>query len=316
MTASLATSAAERTPRSASRRSTIRRVLMTALGTTRGKIGLLLTLVVVALAFLGPFVAPGSATAFSGAPPFTPPGPHSGLLGTDVLGRSVLNRLLYGGWSILVLAGLATILAVFTGAVAGVVAAYRQGRIGGLIMRAVDVFLAFPQLVFVLLIVSVAGAKTWLLVAAVAIVQAPQVARVMFAAAQDICERDFVRAVELWGVPPRKVIARQVFPSLSTPLAVEAGLRLSFSIVIIAGLAFLGFGVQPPNPSWGVMINENQIGMAGNVWGVLAPAIVLAILAVGVNLFTDSLARAAFGEDRAEQTVIAAEIGAEGVAHS
>jgi peptide/nickel transport system permease protein len=238
------------------------------------------------------------------------------LLGTDVLGRSVLNRLLYGGWSILVLAAVSTILAVLIGAVAGVVAAYRQGRIGGLIMRAVDVFLAFPQLVFVLLIVSVAGAKTWLLVAAVAIVQAPQVARVMFAAAQDICERDFVRAVELWGVPPRKVIARQVFPSLSTPLAVEAGLRLSFSIVIIAGLAFLGFGVQPPNPSWGVMISENQIGMAGNVWGVLAPAIVLAVLAVGVNLFTDSLARAAFGEDRAEQTLIAAEIGTEGVIHS
>jgi peptide/nickel transport system permease protein len=122
--------------------------------------------------------------------------------------------------------------------------------------------------------------------------------------------------VELWGVPPRKVIARQVFPSLSTPLAVEAGLRLSFSIVIIAGLAFLGFGVQPPNPSWGVMISENQIGMAGNVWGVLAPAIVLAVLAVGVNLFTDSLARAAFGEDRAEQTLIVAEIGTEGVVHS
>jgi peptide/nickel transport system permease protein len=315
MAASVTTASAEGTPKSARRRGTIRRVLRTALATTRGKIGLFLTLVIFALAFLGPLVAPGSPTAFSGAPPFTPPGAHSGLLGTDVLGRSVLNRVLYGGWSILVLALVATIVAVLIGAVAGVVSAYRQGRIGGLIMRAVDVFLAFPQLVFVLLIVSVAGAKNWLLVAAVAIVQAPQVARVMFAAAQDICERDFVRAVELWGVPPRRVIARQIFPSLSTPLAVEAGLRLSFSIVIIAGLAFLGFGVQPGYPSWGVMISENEIGMAGNVWGVLAPAIVLAILAVGVNLFTDSVARAAFGEDRAEQTVIAAEIG-EGVAQS
>jgi peptide/nickel transport system permease protein len=314
MTTSLTIPAAEAAPTSAKRRGTFGRVLRGALATTRGKVGLLLTLLVLALAFIGPFVEPGSPTAFSGVP-FSPPGPHTGLLGTDVLGRSVLDRLLSGGWSLLVLAAVATILAVLVGAVAGVVAAYRQGRIGGLIMRAVDVFLAFPQLVFVLLIVSVAGAKTWLLIAAVAIVQAPQVARVMFAAAQDICERDFVRAVEVWGVPPRKVIRRQVFPSLATPLAVEAGLRLSFSIVIIAGLAFLGFGVQPPNPSWGVMINENQIGIGGNVWGVMAPAIVIAVLAVGVNVFTDALARAAFGEDRAELTVIS-ELGTEDVALS
>ncbi len=312
MTESRTVTVAEERSRPVRRHGRSGRLLKTALSTTRGKVGLLLTLAVFALGFLGPYFAPGSPTAFSGAP-FSPPGPSSGLLGTDVLGRSVLDRLLWGGRSLLILALVSTILAVLIGAVAGVVAAYRQGRVGGLIMRAVDVFLAFPQLVFVLLIVSVAGASSWLLVAALAVVQAPQVARVMFAAAQDICERDFVRAVELWGVPPRKVIARQVFPSLSTPLAVEAGLRLGFSIVIIAGLAFLGFGVQPPNPSWGQMINENQIGMAGNVWGVLAPAIVLAVLAVGVNLFTDSLARAAFGEDRAEIKVMASEIGPEGV---
>jgi peptide/nickel transport system permease protein len=315
MTTSLTVSATAGTPRPPRRRSAMRRVLKAALATNRGKIGLILTVAVVALAFIGPFVSPGSPTAFAGLP-FSPPGPHTGLLGTDVLGRSVLNRLLAGGWSLLVLAALSTAAAVLVGAVAGVVAAYRQGRIGGLIMRAADVLLAFPQLVFVLLIVSISGARTWLLVLAVAIVQVPQVARVISGAAQDICERDFVRAVALWGVPPRRVIARQVFPSLVTPLAVEAGLRLFFSIILIAGLAFLGFGVQPPNPSWGVMINENRLGMAGNVWGVLAPAIVLAVLAVGVNLFTDALARAAFGEDRAEQTVIAAEIGAEGVTHS
>ena len=133
-------------------------------------------------------------------------------------------------------------LAVAVGAMAGVVAAYRQGRAGGLIMRAVDVMLAFPQMVFVLLIVSVIGAKTWLLIVAVAHVQAPQVARVIYASAQDICERDFVKAVALWGVPPRTVIRRQVMPSLTTPLAVESGLRLSFSIILIAGLNFLGFG--------------------------------------------------------------------------
>jgi peptide/nickel transport system permease protein len=99
-------------------------------------------------------------------------------------------------------------------------------------------------------------------------------------------------------------MARQVLPNLSTPLAVETGLRLSASIVIISGLNFLGFGAQPADPTWGVMINENRLGMSSNAWGVVAPALVLAVLAIGVNLFTDAFARAAFGEDRADDTVI------------
>jgi peptide/nickel transport system permease protein len=181
-------------------------------------------------------------------------------------------------------------------------AAYRGRFTEVAVMRSVDVMLAIPQLVFVLLIVSVIGAKTWLVVVAVTLCQAPQVARVMYAAAQDICERDFVKAVALWGVPPRTVIRRHVMPSLTTPLAVEVGLRLSFSIILIAGINFLGFGTQPPNPSWGVMVNENRLGLATNYWGVLAPAILLAILAVGTNVLADALARVAFGEGGTEET--------------
>ena len=109
-------------------------------------------------------------------------------------------------------------LAVLIGAIAGVVAAYRGDMTETLIMRTVDVMLAIPQLVFVLLIVSVIGAKTWLVVRRVTLCQAPQVARVMYASAQDICERDFVKAVALWGVPPRTVIRWHIMPSLTTPL--------------------------------------------------------------------------------------------------
>jgi len=213
-----------------------------------------------------------------------------------------LARGLEGGWALLLLATISTVTAVALGAVAGVVAAYRGRKTEMLIMRSVDVMLAIPQLVFVLLIVSVMGARIWLLVVAVTLAQAPQVARVMYAAAQDICERDFVKAVALWGVPPRTVIRRHVMPSLSTPLAVECGLRLSFSIILISGLNFLGFGTQPPNPSWGVMVNENRLGLATNFWGVLAPAILLAVLAVGTNVFADALARVAFGDGNAEET--------------
>jgi peptide/nickel transport system permease protein len=285
----------------ARRRGALRRTLTAALSTGRGRVGLGLMLLIIALAFIGPYLTPNDPTMFVG-PPYAPPS-HGLPLGTDDLGRDVLSRLLDGGWYLLLVAAAATAAAVAVGAMAGVIAAYRQGRAGGAIMRVTDVFLAFPQIVFVLLLVSVLGASTWLLIVAVAIVQAPQVARVVYGAAQDVCERDFVKAVALWGVPPRTVIRRQVMPSLTTPLAVEAGLRLGFSIILISGLNFLGFGVQPPNPSWGVMVNENLLGIRANMWGVIAPAIVLALLAVGTNMFADSLARAAFGAEQAEDFV-------------
>lgn len=277
----------------------VRRILRGAIATRRGKTGLTLTILVVGLAFIGPLVPSRSPVDFSG-PPYAMPG--TGILGTDALGRDVLARLLDGGWSLLLLAAISTLSAVLLGTVAGVAAAYRGRFSETVIMRSVDVMLAIPQLVFVLLIVSVAGTKPWLLVVAVTLCQAPQVARVMYAAAQDICERDFVKAVALWGVAPRTVIRRHLMPSLTTPLAVETGLRLSFSIILISGLNFLGFGTQPPSPSWGVMVNENRLGLATNYWGVLAPAILLALLAIGTNVFADALARVAYGGEDGEET--------------
>jgi peptide/nickel transport system permease protein len=268
----------------------VRRVVGQALGTWRGKVGLGLTLLVAAIAFLGPLVS-SSPLALEGAP-FTAPGGEAGLLGSDAIGRNVLARVLDGGWRLLLIAAAATVLAIVLGTAAGVVSAYRGGRVDSLIMRSVDVLLGIPQLVFVLMLLSVIGAKTWLVILAVGLSQAPQVARVLRAAAQDVSERDYVKAVAAWGVPPRVVIRRHVVPSLLSPLMVESALRLSFSIILVAGLSFLGLGSQPPNPDWGVMINENRVGIAANPWGVLAPAILLAALAVGTNMFSDAIARA------------------------
>lgn len=289
----------------ARRRGAVRRVLVAALRTRRGKVGAALMLVVLAIAFLGPLVPSPSPTAFV-APPFSKPGVgHSGLLGSDVLGRSVAARVLHGGHNLMLLALAATGLSVLFGAVLGVVAAYRRGLAEGLVMRGVDVVLAIPQLVFVLLLMSVIGPKWWLLIIAVGLSQAPQTARVIHAAAQNVSERDFVHAVAIWGVPPRTVIRRHVLPNLTTPLMVEAGLRLSYSIVLIAGLSFLGLGPQPPASDWGVMINENRLGLSTNFWGVIAPAVLLAVLAVETNTFADAVARANLGEDRGEETVLA-----------
>ena len=243
-------------------------MLSAAIRTRRGMVGALLALFVILIAFIGPFVG-ASPLAFT-ATPTASPGGANGLLGADVLGRES-SRTLSGGWELLLMAIGTTAIAVLLGAVAGVTAAYRRGVVDTVTMRLADIVLAIPQLVFALVVLSMIGPKWWLIVLAVAVAQAPQVARVMRAAAQDVCERDFVKVVAAWGVPPRTVIRRHVLPSLLTALMVEFGLRLSFSIVLIAGLNYLGLGTQPPFPNWGVMISENQVGLASNPWGVLAP---------------------------------------------
>lgn len=297
MTALVELAPPARPPAAARRRGSLRRTVGGAMRTGRGRVGLVLTLLVVGLAVLGPLLAPHGAADFT-TTPYGVRGTGGGLLGGDALGRDVWSRVLRGGWLLLFLAAVATLLGVAVGAALGVLSAYKQGRTGGSIMRVVDIVLSVPQLVFVLLIVSVVSASNWILVLAVSAVQAPQVARVLYAAAQDVCERDFVKAVALWGVKPRTVVWRQVVPNLVTPLAVEVGLRLSFSIILISGLNFLGFGVQPPTPSWGVMVNENRLGLAVNPWGVMAPALLLGVLAVGTNMLADALARANAGDGR------------------
>ncbi len=271
-------------------------VLGTALRTPRGAIGLALAAIVVLIAVFGPFLAPQSPDALVTLT-FAKPSGHF-LLGADFLGRDVLSRILDGGWQLLAMAVAATALGILIGAMAGMSAAYLQGPPDSIIMRAVDVILAFPQLVFALLLLSMIGPKWWLIVLAVGLSHAPAVARVLRAATLDIAERDYVKAVELQGMRPTKVMMREILPNLSSPLMVEAGLRLTYSIIIMAGLAFLGFGQPPPTPNWGTMINENQTGLSLNPWAVIAPALLIALLTIGTNTFTDAVARVAIGVDR------------------
>ena len=274
--------------------------------TPRGMISVVLVAVVSLVAFVGPFVAPHSSTEFVTLPYAAPSAVAH--LGGDTLGRDVLSRVLDGGWLLLVMALAATVLGVSVGTLAGISAAYMRGAWDGVIMRGVDVILAFPQLVFALLLVSVLGPRLWLIVVAVGISHAPQVARVIRSSTLDVSERDFVRAVELNGVPRRRIMMREILPNLVTPLMVESGLRLTYSIVIMSGLAFLGFGQQPPAPNWGTMINENRLGLESNPWGVVVPTLLIALLTIGTNMFTDMITRVAIGADRrAEELVLGME---------
>jgi peptide/nickel transport system permease protein len=271
-------------------------ILRQAASLPRARVGLALMAFVVGVAVIGPFVTPHSPTATVVAP-FAPPS-GGALLGGDELGRDVLSRVLDGGWVLLLMAAAATALGVAAGTAAGVGAAYLQGRWDAVIMRTVDVILAFPQIVLALLLVSIIGPKLWLIVLAVGFSHAPQVARVMRSAALDVSERDFVKATELLGVKRRRIMVNEILPNLITPVMVEIGLRLTYSIVIIAGLAFLGFGQAPPAANWGVMINENRSGLVLNPWAVVVPALLIALLTIGANTFTDAVARVTIGVDR------------------
>jgi len=287
-------------------------VLWSAARTPRGAIGLGLASFVLLVAIAGPSVAPSPPDALVTLAFGKPSGQF--LLGGDILGRDVLSRVLDGGWVLLIMAACATALGIIGGTVAGVSAAYLRGVSDGVIMRAADVILSFPQLVFALLLLSLLGPKLWLITVAVGVSHAPQVARVLRSATLDLAERDFVKAAELQGMPPAKVMWKEIMPNLVSPLMVEAGLRLTYSIVIMAGLAFLGFGPPPPAASWGMMINENREGLSLNPWAVVVPALLIALLTIGTNTFTDAVARVAIGVDRRPEEAVLIEDLAQGQA--
>jgi len=167
--------------------------------------------------------------------------------------------------------------------------------------RGNDVVLAFPQIIFVLLAVSAIGPKLWLIVVTVGITHAPRVARVIRGAAQQIVERDFIKADEVAGERRSRIIMGGLLPNVTSPLLVELGLRMTFSIGLIAAISFLGFGLQPPAADWGLMINENRLSITVMPWGVLLPVLAIAVLTVGTNLITDGIARAAIGLDRTNE---------------
>ncbi|GAA5228776.1 ABC transporter permease [Paeniglutamicibacter antarcticus] len=257
----------------------------------QAKIGMALTVLVLLVALAGPLVLPwltgSTSTEFTGRP-FK----DVGVFGTDNLGRDVFSRFLDGGLRLIIYSALATLLGMVIGVAVGMTAAYSGSKVDSLIMRSNDVLLALPQLVFALLAITVLGPKGWVLVVVIGVTHAPRVARVTRSATSSVITEDYIRASEMYAVPRWKILASEVLPNITGPLMVELGLRMTYSIGFVASLSFLGLGMQPPTADWGLMINENRIALVIQPWGVLLPVLAIALLTVGTNLLTDSLARA------------------------
>ena len=249
--------------------------------------GSTVTLLVIAFAVLAPFVAPYGEEETAGAP-YAKVGPF----GTDYLGQDVLSRVMHGGQGVLIISVLATLLGMVVGVLIGVVAAYSGGWWDEVIMRLNDVLLAFPQILLALVVLTaLQNPAAWVIVVIIGASHAPRVARVSRGVALGIVSRDFVVAAEALGEKRSRVIVAEVLPNMIGPLLAEAGLRLTYSIGVVAALGFLGFAADPGAANWGQMMNENRLGLQTQPWAVLAPVLIIAIFTIATNLMADGLAQ-------------------------
>ena len=257
--------------------------------TGSGRVGVTATLLLLALILIGPLVAPHDPAAIVGIPLQRP---GSGfLLGTDGLGRDVLSRVLWGGRSIIALSVVATGLAYLVGLAIGLVAGYTRSLLDPVLMRGMDVLLAVPPLLFLLVLATGAGHSVVVLVLGVATVHVPSIARIVRAATQSVVVRGYVEAAVARGERTHSILAREILPNVLGTMLADAGIRLTGSILILASVNFLGLGLQPPRADWALMISENRGGITLQPWAVAAPALLIAFLTVAVNLVADAIAR-------------------------
>jgi peptide/nickel transport system permease protein len=259
------------------------------LRTRYGAVGFFLVVLVVFVAVFGRHFAPHDPSASIGAPLTGPSGDN--LLGTDFLGRDVFSRLLYGGRSVIALAAAATALAYIAGLTIGLIAGYTRSLVDPVLMRTVDVMLAFPPLLFLLVLITGAGTGVAVLVIGVAAIQAPSITRIVRTATLEVSVRGYVEAAIARGERSFSVLVREVLPNILSPVLVDAGLRFTYSILIIASVNFLGLGLQPPSSDWALMISENRQYISLNPAAALAPAAMIALLTIGINLTGDAIAR-------------------------
>jgi peptide/nickel transport system permease protein len=258
------------------------------------RIGSIILLIHLVLAVTGPFWAPyGLAQLGTGLPLSTMSWEHP--FGVDQLGRDVFSRVIHGGHIVILLSLSGTVLGLVVGSVLGLLSAYRGGWFDEAIQRILEALIAIPFLVLGLIAIAAAGPKLSgepvLIVLVVAFIYAPRIARMARAAALDVITRDFVTVARLRGENAWSVIARELLPNTLGTLFVEFSLRAGYAPVLIGSLGFLGFGLRPPTPEWGLMISENRSLMLTAPITVIGPGLMLASMVVGLNMFTEGLAR-------------------------
>ena len=267
------------------------------LRTNTGRVAFAIVLIHVLVAILGTWITPYPPTEYDLPNRFTGPSAEH-WLGTDDKGRDVLSRVLAGSRSIVWIATLGTILGVTLGTAVGVTSGYFGGKTDQIIMRFVDWFLAIPSLLLAILVINMSRQRfsdldeSWLVILTIGISFMPNNSRVIRSAALAIKPLEFVQSARLRGEPTIYIMFREILPNVLPVVAVEAAIRMSFALLLTAGLGFLGLGVQPPSSDWGLMVSENFRHIGQVPLAALAPGMAMASLVVGINLLADGIRQA------------------------
>lgn len=247
-----------------------------------------LVLVLIVVAALAQWIAPYPYDKMHIRDRFLPPSLHY-LAGTDEYGRDVFSRLLFGSQLSLALGLTATLISMGIGVPLGLIAGYRRGATDELIMRTLDVMMAFPPIMLVLLILAVTPPSLMKTAIAIGVLAVAPIARVTRSVTLDLMSGEFIEAARARGERLRYLLMRELLPNVWPVLMVEASLRVVFAVLLGAVLSFLGFGVQPPAADWGLMISNGRAFVDTAPWISLAPGIAMSITVIGISLVGDGL---------------------------
>ncbi len=277
-------------------------VLLAMVSRPSGLVGLILVAFHVVLAIVSPAIAPYDFRELSAQIILNAPSSEH-WFGTDNLGRDVFTRTMLGGRQALLVTTVSTVLAITWGGYLGILLGLVGGRLDEILMRLVDAFLSLPWILVLLLIVVMVGSGPGVLILTLGFFYGIPVIRMARAATHDVVALDFVTAARARGESRSTIVWRELVPNVLDVLLVEGAMRWSWMLLAFSSLSFLGFGVTPPTPDWGLMISNARSFMSFAPWAVLAPVVALSSLIIGINLSADALAKA-LGIDRAQKAPV------------
>jgi peptide/nickel transport system permease protein len=255
--------------------------------------GMAIIVLVVGGALLAPWIAPYAPDdqLFEGLSLYGEPMPPGGafLFGTDLLGRDLFSRMLYGAQTSLIIGVVANGVALVIGTLVGVVAGFVRGWLGAVLMRFTDLMMAFPALLLAICLAAIFQPSLWIVAMVIALVNWVQTARVVYTETTSLAEREFIAAEKTLGASRLRILFVHILPHLVPTLIVWGTLGISVTVLLEATLSFLGVGVQPPTPSWGNIIFENQTYFQAAPWLVFIPGAAILLLALAFNLVGDAL---------------------------
>jgi peptide/nickel transport system permease protein len=257
-------------------------------GNAKARLGLVLIMLVLLAVVLGPLLSRYEPEQMgAGGSLQQPSGTY--LMGTDLFGRDLLVRVLHGGRVSLEIATLVTLAAIICGVLLGVLSGFYGGRLDLLIVRLTDIGFAFPEILMALAIGTILGPGYTTVIIALAIAYTPQVVRVVRATVLEVREQPFVSAARSLGCRDWRIIVRHILPNCAAPVIVQASLILGFAVLAEAGISYLGFGIQPPTPSWGLLLADGRDLIYQAPYLSIFPGIAIALTVIGLNFTGDGL---------------------------